>query len=69
MQRVLLNDALKPETPPRERAQVARAWKELEELKRNMKMKPNPKPVEVQIGGKHGKGAINPMFTPPSEIP
>src|SRR5438552_1359327 len=47
MQHVLLADALKPETPPRERAQVARAWCELEERKRILKMKPKPRDVAV----------------------
>ena len=48
MQRVLLADALKPETPPRERAQVACAWERLEERKRILRMKPKPKDVEVE---------------------
>ena len=48
MQRMLLADALKPETPPRERAQVARAWAELEERKRILRMKPKPKDVDVE---------------------
>lgn len=47
MQDMLFADALKPETPPRERAQVARAWAELEERKRILKMKPKPKDVAV----------------------
>ena len=48
MQRMLLADALKPETPARERAQVARAWCELEERKRILKMKPKPKDVDPE---------------------
>jgi hypothetical protein len=47
MQQMLLADALKPETPPRERAQVARAWAELEERKRVLRMKPKPRDVDV----------------------
>src|SRR5438094_130638 len=47
MQRMLLADAMKPETPARERAMVARAWSELEERKRILRMKPKPKDVDV----------------------
>jgi hypothetical protein len=47
MQRVLLADALKPETPPRERAQVACAWEKLEERKRILRMRPKPKDIDV----------------------
>jgi hypothetical protein len=44
---MLLADALKPETPPRERAQVACAWERLEERKRILRMKPKPKDMDV----------------------
>lgn len=47
MQRMLLADALSPKTPARERAQVARAWKDLEEQKRILRMKPAPKAVDA----------------------
>lgn len=47
MQQVLLTDALNPETPPRERAQVACAWERLEERKRILRMRPKPKDVDV----------------------
>lgn len=47
MQRMLLADALKPETTAPARAQVARAWCELEERKRILRMKPKPKDADV----------------------
>jgi hypothetical protein len=47
MQQMLLADALKPETPPRERAQVACAWEKLEERKRILRMRPKPKDIAV----------------------
>ena len=66
MQHVLLADALKPETPPRERAQVARAWCELEERKRILKMKPKPRDVEV-ANAKQRRRRPQPDFAPESE--
>ena len=49
MQRALYRDALSEEITATARAQVARAWCELEERKRVIRMKPAPKPVEVQV--------------------
>lgn len=45
LQQMLMKDALNPETPARERAQVACAWEKLEERKRILRMKPKPKDV------------------------
>jgi hypothetical protein len=42
MQRVLVADALNPETTPAARAQVARAWEVLEERKRILRGRPLP---------------------------
>jgi hypothetical protein len=47
MQKMLLTDAMNPKTPARERAQVARAWTDLEDQKRKIKMKPTAKPVDA----------------------
>ena len=42
LQQLLLNDAREPELKPIFRAGLARAWCELEECKRKLKMKPLP---------------------------
>jgi len=55
MQRMLLADALSPKTPARERAQAARAWKELEEQKRIMRFKPAPKAMTLDEHEKRQK--------------
>ena len=52
IQRVLLADALSPETTASARAQVARAWEVLEERKRILRMKPKPKDVDVSARAK-----------------
>jgi hypothetical protein len=52
MQDMLRRDALKPETPPRERAQVACAWERLEERKRILRMKPKLKDVDTTLAEK-----------------
>ena len=74
MQQVLLADALKPETPPRERAQVACAWERLEERKRILRMKPKPKDVEVAAPASkcgrmlmHIAASEEPDVTPPAK--
>ena len=47
LQRVLFESALDPGTTPSARAQVARAWCDLEERKRILRMKPKPKDMDV----------------------
>ena len=47
LQRLLEERARNAELPPAVLAQIARAWKELEYLKRDIKMKPKAKPVDV----------------------
>jgi len=47
IQRVVFEDARNEKTKPHLRAGLARAWKELEELKRKIKGKPDPKPIDV----------------------
>jgi hypothetical protein len=47
LQRLLLLDAERPDLDPVARAQVVRAWKELEYLRRDIKMLPKPKPIDV----------------------
>lgn len=48
LQDLLMKDAREATLKPVSRAIVTRAWKELEELKRKMQGKPDPKPVEIQ---------------------
>jgi hypothetical protein len=47
LQELLIEEARNAKGKPMARAVVARAWKELEYLKRDIKMKPKPKPVDV----------------------
>jgi hypothetical protein len=47
MQRVILADCLKVETDIKLKPTLARAYKELEELKLRIRMKPAPKPIDV----------------------
>ena len=47
LQDLLMKDAREAMLKPVSRAIVARAWRELEQLKREIKMKPKPKPVDV----------------------
>lgn len=47
MQRVILADALNVLTDVKLKPQLARAYKELEELKLRLRMKPAPKPIDV----------------------
>lgn len=49
LQRLLVKDAENPETTPTARAQVARAWKELQEQRRILMGIPLPKPIEVKV--------------------
>ena len=47
LQQLLMDAAREPECTGPALAQVARAWSELEERKRIIKMKPAPKPIDV----------------------
>jgi hypothetical protein len=47
LQDLLMKDAREAMLKPVSRAIVARAWRELEQLKREIKMKPKPKPIDV----------------------
>lgn len=47
LQQLLYDAAHKTEVAPAALAQVARAWCELEDTKRDIQMKPRPKPVDV----------------------
>ena len=58
MQDVLAKDALDPGITPSARAQVARAWCELEERKRILRMKPKPKDVDVAPNTKAPRRAV-----------
>ena len=47
LQELIVQAAEAPETTPAALAQLARAWSELEHRKRVIKMKPDPKPIDV----------------------
>jgi len=47
LQRMLVKDGVAPETTAPARAQAARAWCELEERKRIIRMRPKPKDMDV----------------------
>jgi hypothetical protein len=47
IQRLLMEEMREAKGKPMARAVVARAWKELETLKREMRMQPKPRPVDV----------------------
>jgi len=68
VQDMLVKDCLNKDTTPTARSLCARGFEALERLKRDMRMQPKPKPVEVQAPGKRGKASA-PMFTPPAETP
>lgn len=48
LQSLIVNVAESGQATPSALAQLARAWSELEDRKRIIKMKPAPKPVDVQ---------------------
>ena len=52
LQELLMNDARQPNLNPVSRAIIARAWRDMEAIKREIKMKPKPKPVDVPYGAK-----------------
>jgi hypothetical protein len=47
LQERLQKDALSDETTPAVRAQIARAWCDLQEERRKLQMRPLPKPIDV----------------------
>ena len=47
LQDLLMKDARQAEIKPVARAIVARAWRDLEAMKREITMKPKPKPIDV----------------------
>jgi hypothetical protein len=47
IQRLVAKDAMNEECDPKTRCLLARAYKELEELKLRLKMKPAPKPIDT----------------------
>jgi hypothetical protein len=53
LQAQLKNDALDAETTPAVRAQIARAWCDLQEERRKLQMRPLPKPIDVSDKRKH----------------
>lgn len=76
VQDLLLNEAKDCKGKPAQLAQVARAWKELEYLKRDIRMKPKPKPVDVAPTVKksrsvpfHEPAEASPQATLPARSP
>ena len=58
MQNLIMDRSRDVELKPTVLAQLARAFKELEELKRKIRMKPDPRPVDVTPKRRsHPKGA------------
>ena len=49
IQQLVVGDAKSGVCTPRERCLLARAFKELEELKLRLRMKPAPKPIDVTV--------------------
>ncbi len=69
LQRLLFADANNPETSASVRAQIARAWCELEERKRILRMRPKPKDVVVEGPRGKMKGiAVEPVFFEPEAV-
>jgi len=65
MQKVLLLTVLDPNTKPAERAMCANSYAGLEQMKRNIRMAPNPKAIDVsRLMGKRAKVI---EFTAPTE--
>lgn len=74
LQRVLEADILNKDTSPTARAKVAHAYKEFEELKRLVRMKPAPKPVDTtkaapRPGRAPGRAKFAPAPRPTTEPP
>ncbi len=66
LQRLLVEDAQDPELKPLIRAGIARAFCELEECKRKLKMRPLPKPVDVsKLGKGKRKAQSGPAYQEP----
>lgn len=57
LQELIMNDARDPDLKAGERAMLARAFCDLEETKRRLKMKPLPKSVDTTKLSKQGKRA------------
>lgn len=64
LQRLMMADARKKSTQPVARSMVARAIKELEAMKREIKMLPKPRPIDVQVKSSSRKSS---SFTSPTE--
>lgn len=62
LQQLLLRDARSSELKPVARAALARAFVELEECKRKLRMRPLPKSVDVSKLGR-SKQSTEPVFT------
>lgn len=61
-----MRDARDTKVQAASRAQIARAWLELERLKREIRMKPKPKPVDVGFPVRSKKPRSS-VFTEPSD--
>lgn len=63
LQQLIFKDAQAVDLKPLIRAGIARAFCELEECKRKLRMKPLPKPVDVQYKSKHKAKPSGPAFS------
>lgn len=60
LQRLAMDAAHHPKTSPSALAQLMRAWSELEERKRIIRMKPAPKPIDVTAKPKRQAHVVTP---------
>ncbi len=68
LQRLLIDTANAVDSKPLERASCARAFVELEEMKRKIAMRPLPKPVDVsKLGKGKRKAQSGPAYQEPIE--
>lgn len=61
IQQVLYDEAMKEQEKPVTLAALARAWCELEETKRKLRMKPLPKSIDVSKPMKHKVASTTPI--------
>lgn len=66
LQRLMLRDAENPELKPLIRAGLARAYCELEEMKRKIAMKPLPKSIDVTKLHQHRRKPDDASFSEPA---
>lgn len=72
LQRLLMEDARKGDLPAAVRAQVSRAWVDLQEMRLRLAMKPAPKPIDVSAAHKQRRpratGKVTYSITPQAMV-